>query len=154
MLTEINNIKSQLAELAASVNAFKSEAVQLRVVEFLFQKLCAGDAPTGDAGPKKDPDRPKRKRAKANAAKSPGIPDNGKRSSRRSVGSVAALGRMLEAGYFKQARTLADMVQHSAEKLAIPVKQNEISGKLARLVRDGTLTRIKNADGQFEYTQK
>jgi hypothetical protein len=154
MFTEINNIKSQLAELAASVNAFKSEAVQLKVVELLFQKLAVGDPLRDNTESKRDSGRLNRKRARAKVAKSPGIPGNGKRSSRRSVGSVAALGRMLEGGYFKQARTLADMVQHSTEKLAIPMKQNEISGKLARLVRDGTLARTKNADGQFEYTQK
>ena len=48
-------------------------------------------------------------------------------------------------------KTIGDIVKHCEHNMARKFKQNEFSGKLARLVRDGVLKRGKNADGQYEY---
>jgi len=37
MLKDLEQLKKQLAELAEVINSFKSEAVQLKIIEFIFK---------------------------------------------------------------------------------------------------------------------
>ena len=149
-----DRLKAQLTELASAVNGFKSEAVQLRVVDLVFQRFANGaeeeeEKPIGRVRP---PRRSKRKSAEP-AAKANG----GRRGprARAGEGAPATLDRLVQERYFRsKPRTLADIVQHCENQLARRFRQNEFSGKLARLVRSGTLTRKKNADGQYEYSQQ
>jgi hypothetical protein len=159
MLKNIELIKTQLSELAGVINLYKSEAVQLKIVELVFKHATSGDSP--DVVEKEDARREARRRRtqKSNKLKETGqkankpAPASKKRASK--LGPAAALQRLLDIGYFKSKRRLGDITGYCETKLASPIKQTALSGPLARLVHDGKLDRDKNTeDGQYEYIQK
>lgn len=76
-------------------------------------------------------------------------PAGAKRGAR--VGGRGSLNELLEEGYFKEARTLPTIISHLRDSRARKFKQNELSGSLARMTRDGRLQRKKNTDGKYEY---
>jgi hypothetical protein len=152
VLKDFEGIKSQLAELADIINKFKSEAVQLRIVELVLR----GQSPLPDkdeSGPAYR--RPLGRRRNRGAKKArPQVADNGSPRKRNTggAGAVATLTNVHQEGFFKSPRTIKDILAHCETNLARRIRANEISGKLARMVRSGDLKRAKNADGQYEYT--
>jgi hypothetical protein len=154
MIKNFDTIKFQLRELAEVINAFKSEAVQLRLVELVFE--VAGDDSDdseGGTGPERraaDPTRKARKVAKKSAP-TDAAPAKGKASGR--PGGKSMLDRLVGEGFFKKPKTIKQVVEHCEHNLAFKYKQTDFSGALGRLTRSGTLTRKKNADKQYEYSQ-
>ena len=168
MIKNFEEVRKQLAELAQVLNAYKSEAVQLRLVELIF----SGAMPAPEKGvagmPLTDPlatvptgrKKPRRKAAARTSAKTSGG-DGGeqkepkvraaKTSSRK--GAKAMLTQLVEEGFFKIPRTIGAIVEHCDHNLATKFGSNEFSGSLGRFVRTKTLKRAKNADKQYEYTQ-
>jgi hypothetical protein len=57
----------------------------------------------------------------------------------------------IAAGFLKTPRTLSAIQRQLDEKQALQFKVTDLSPGLTRLVREGKLTRDKNADGQYEY---
>ena len=165
ILKDFDVVKKQLSELAEAVNKFKSEAVQLRLVELVF----AGGAPQHSTAaehvvsaipnPKGRKARASKSRARKIATSdSPGAASGdalagAKKRASSGNGAIASLTRLYEKGYFSSPRTINDIIQHCETNLARRIKQNEISGKLARMVRAGELERVKNKDDQYEYTK-
>ncbi len=153
MIDNFEVVKAQLKELATVVNAFKSEAVQLRIVEIIlsgskFDSVVAEDE-NNDPPPKS-----KRRRKRSTKKSVPASSDSGGSKGTRKAsgtGAIATLVKVYENGFFAKTRTINDILEHCETNLARKIKANEISGKLGRMVRVGELTRAKNADGQYEY---
>lgn len=76
---------------------------------------------------------------------------DGARKSRRSVGTPArgSLRRLLEIGFFKESRTLAQVVARLHE-MAVITKATSLSGPIAELVREGSLQRKKIKENNKE----
>jgi len=152
MLKDFDAVKGQLKELAEMVNAFKSEAVQLRIVELV---LAATEREDGVRETHATPNRGSRRPVRRRGAK----PENGNGSAERKTarrggrGARATLARALSEGYFKKPHTLGELVQHVETNMASKFKQSDFSGSLARYVRDGKLKRSKNSEGQYEYVE-
>jgi hypothetical protein len=150
MLSNFEELKKQLTELAVVINLYKSEAVQLKIVERLLQASGgSGRAETAhpvseELTPRIDRDGGKRK--------NPSAKPRGNRSSK--LGPAGALNRLIGEGFFRTKRTLNDILGHCRSKMAKQIKPNDMSGPLARFVRNGTLDREKNKEGQFEYVSK
>jgi len=60
---------------------------------------------------------------------------------------------LLGSGFFKQPKTISDIVDHCAANRGHHYKANECSPALLRQLRDKKLKRQKNENGQYEYTQ-
>jgi len=150
MIEDFEKVKAQLTELARVVNLFKSEAVQLRVVELVFGGLLESEQ--GNPPKSESPQRKKtaRKRKKPATAEGPAKPKAKKKVASGS-GAVATLTQLAEGDFFNTTRTIGDIIEHCRHNLARTFKANEFSGKLGRMVRNGELTRKKNADNQYEY---
>jgi hypothetical protein len=151
MIKNFEEVKKQLAELSEVVNKFKSEAVQLRIVELAFAGRTVLDEEKLD----EENGQPHRKRTgkKSKAtANSPAKIEN-KRPRAGGKGPKAALEQFIGDGFFNQKRTIGAVVEHCKLK-ARNYRANELSGPLGRLVRDDKLSRAKNAENQFEYTKK
>lgn len=147
MIHNFEEIKKQLNELSSVINSFKSEAVQLKIIEMVFSRVSSSTAVVHS--PPISPISAKRRN------KSPITAAHGeKQSSRVSSGSgaVATLMKTFELGFFNQPRTINAILQHCETNLARKIRANEISGKLGRMVRSNQLRRAKNSDGQYEYT--
>lgn len=153
MLKDFEAIKSQLAELADIINKFKSEAVQLRIVELVLRGQSP--SPATESEDAISPPRAGRRRKRGARNKPDQVADGGGSAKKKAAsgdGAVATLINVHQEGFFKSPRTINDILAHCETNLARRIRANEISGKLARMVRSGELKRAKNADGQYEYT--
>ncbi|WP_298333856.1 hypothetical protein [uncultured Erythrobacter sp.] len=159
MISNFDEVKKQLSELSEVINKFKSEAVQLRIVEIVLgdgaEHGSADDAQNDASKPAPKPGRRKATRSKATLkAKVDSAEAKTSKNTRSSgKGAVATVSELVDNGFFEKPKTINDIVSHCEEKLARRFKSNEFSGKLGRLTREGILDRTKNGDGQYEYTQ-
>ena len=159
MIKNFDDVKRQLADLATVINAFKSEAVQLRIIELVLQggnltgrATSAPDEKTeGDGAP--GPPKKAGSRRKAKVTSTTERAPSGAKTKRRGSGAgpVPTLELLINDGFFKKHQTIGQIVEHCGSSKARNFKPNEISGPLGRLVRGTRLKRQKNADGQFEY---
>ena len=149
MIDKLDDIKKQLlSELATVLNAFKSEAVQLRLLDVLLGQEAT-----------EEPDKPhrrtgssKKSRQRVPAEKATENSSGKKKKKAPSgTGAPATLTQLLSTTFFDKPRTINDIIEHCRHNLARTFKANEFSGKLSRTVRNGELTRKKNADKQYEY---
>ena len=140
--------------LAEVVNAFKSEAVQLRIIDLLFGASRREDEET-EASVTENGGR-----SRAARRRSPEKAENGNGSSDRKAGRAggrpgarATLSKLHADGFFKKPQTLGALVKHAETNMALKYNQSDFSGSLARYVRDGKLKRTKNSENQYEYVQ-
>ena len=150
---DLGALKQKLKDLADVINAFKSEAVQLKVLEL----LVAGVAPEPkEILPLTKPPRTRRKAAKAAKDKATSPSEQKGKSARTSTsrGAFAIVSSLVSEGFFKTPQTIRHVIDHSGTHKGHHFKPNEISPALLRLLRNGTLTRKKNKDNQYEYVQK
>ena len=150
MIANFETIKKQLSELAEVVNAFKSKAVQLRIIELLLGAPPAAEPTQPSEEAKRPPamtaPRPK---ARKTVPLKPEPPKSRKGSA--DAGPSATLSQLAASGFFNQRRTIADIVQHCRVVLKRPFKASDFSWKLTRMVRRGELTRGKNAAKRNTY---
>jgi hypothetical protein len=150
-IEDIEGKKKQLTELATVLNSFKSEAVQLRLLDHLLgEAKVDGDKPSG-SGSSKPSVRRRRKQPKTSGVEAEGSSPAKKKQSAHGNGANATVTQLLAGEFFKKPRTSGAIIEHCKHNLARSFKANEISGKLGQLVREGQLTRAKNADNQYEY---
>lgn len=124
--------------------------------EAYLQKLRAGDnVGRGRHGRKKAAgERKKRVTAKkvvskkgtrnkkATGKKLPGRP-----------GPKAAIGQLLEAGFFRSTRTISQIQEELQHRRGHGYSVQELSPALVRSIRDESLSRERNSKGQYEYGQ-
>lgn len=148
-MKNFEEIKEQLKNLAEVVNKFESEAVQLKIVEFVL-------SPEVEQRRKTSSSNSKRRSTRKKTTVKPTDESQIKRASKKSVGSgaVAALNKLIEEDFFKDPKTIGDIVEYCEHNMARKFKSNQFSGKLARLVRNETLIREKNSENQYEYRKK
>lgn len=159
MISNFDEVKRQLSELSEVINKFKSEAVQLRIVEIVLGEATVDrnldeEAEIEDTVLTK-PKRRKRKAARTTSKKA-GATDTQPTATKarsRGHGAGSVLTQLIESGFFSKPRTIGEIVSHSEEKLAHKFKSSAFSPVLARSTRAGILSRSKNGDGQYEYTK-
>lgn len=150
MIANFDQIKKQLSELVDIVNAFKSEQVQLRIIERLLSGVSQGanreplDGNQGAGGGASGGSRPARKKKKKT---------EGAGSPRAGGGKAvkASIETLIAEGYFSTRRQVGEIVRHLSTKKAINLRPTAVATALSRLVQNGTVQRDKNSDEQFEY---
>jgi hypothetical protein len=149
MIQKLDSIKKQLSELAAVLNAFKSEAVQLRVLDFVLGEETSEELDEKPANTRTS--RKSRPRPTASKKKTDSATSATRKKAPAGTGAPATLNQLLAGPFFDKSRTINDIIEHCKHNLARTFKANEFSGKLGRMVRNDELTRKKNADKQYEY---
>lgn len=156
MIKNFETVKKQLRELAGVVNSFKSEAVQLRIVELIFG-IMPEEEVQDDDNSKEIKSKPKSAKRKKKASSKLNNNTSSSKPRKKPVtagtGSIAVLTNLFNDGFFSKPKTISDIIKHCDTHLARKFKANEFSGKLARMTRDGELTRKKNKDNQYEYSK-
>jgi len=152
MIKNFNGLKKQLRELSAIINSFKSEAVQLRLVDLIFQGTDIAGEEEGTASRGTQRTTTKRKPTKATKKKAEAKDKKTAKAGR--VGPATTLTQLIGEQFFQSKRTITDIINHAEKKKAHKFKANELSGSLARFVRDGRLDRDENKEGQYEYYKK
>lgn len=161
MIKNFDKVKLQLSELAEVLNKFNSEAVQLKVVELL---LGGTEKETPTAKPERVTEtaevvttekrrRPGRPPKKVKEEKKPKERAPRKRISDR-PGPSTILKQLMETDFFDEKRTIGDIVNYCQNTFNYAYKSTDLSGTLAKLAKDGVLSRDKNPESnQFEYTK-
>jgi hypothetical protein len=151
MIENFDSLKKQLSELSTVLNGFKSEAVQLRLLELIFSNGTEqeDDDEANDSESKRRPAR--RRNSKAKKALTDAPIKRKKTSS--GTGGNATLNQLLAGPFFDKPRTIGEIVDHCKNYLARSFKPSDFSGKLGLMVRNNELTRKKNADNQYEYNK-
>lgn len=151
MIDNFEEVKRQVKELADVINSYKSEAVQLRIIELVLGGKTAAAA-------KKDIPIDDKEETSLNTnggnsrKKAASNTESGKKKPTASGhGPVSTLVKLAEGDFFDAPQSMKSIIEHCEVNLARKIKQSDISGKLARMVRDAVLKRAKNADGQYEY---
>ena len=158
MIKNFAELKIQLEELSSVINNFKSEAVQLRIVELIFRAESTEDEPGDDesnSGAARSVSGRKRRRTRASAKATP----NSKETSTRTKtarggrkGGAAILLELIDEGFFAKKRTISDVIANVRSQQGRTLKPNELSSPLVRFIRPpARLKREKNADGQYRY---
>ena len=158
-MNDLDELQRKLKGIAEVVNAFKSESVQLRIVEVLLGQL---DDSSITSNPSPRPAKVKQRRSTKKTSKTPpGTKTDPKANETKrkpsrsgsSPGAFASINQLLTDGFFKKPQVIGAIVSHCASSKGHHYKANECSPPLLRLLRDGKLARKKNNDGQYEYTQ-
>lgn len=154
MIKNFETVKKQLRELAGVINPFKSEAVQLRIIELIFG-IIPGEEVQHDDNQKEGAPSPKKARRKKKASPKPNDKTSKPKKKLTTAGSgaVATLNKLSKTDFFSKPKTISDIIEYCSTNHARKFKANEFSSKLGRMVREKELTRKKNADRQYEYTK-
>jgi hypothetical protein len=158
MIKNFDALKSQLRELADVINQFKSEAVQLRLVELVFQGSTEAPEEDHDEQPSKSSRTAARAKAspkrgkRGKSGKDGEAADQGGAKPRSGrLGAASILDQLIAEKFFANKQAIGAIIDHCKAKKARTFKPNELSGPLARFTRDGRLKRDTNKDGQYEY---
>jgi len=208
MIKDFKKATEQLKEFAEVLNSFKSETVQLKLVEFFLgqdfeeepttpvqkvvpaaepvQKVMPAAEPVQEAMPAAEPvqevipvEEPVKKLKKekkvrikkekpveivaTEVAKRPkGRPPKEKEKTEKAKvtkrripnrpGPSIILNALLTDNYFTENRTIGQIVEQCDQQYHYKYKSTDLSGTLAKLAKEGVLSRSKNAStNQFEY---
>lgn len=141
MIENFETVKEELRELAGVINAFKSEAVQLRIVELILAEETVSR-------------KPQRKKRKAASKSDDVVRKKGKKKTTAPrLGASAIMNQLAAGDFFSKPRTIKDIIEHCSTNFARKFKANEFSSKLGRMTGEDVLERKKNVNNQYEYTK-
>ena len=155
MLENFERVRKQLIELSKVLNAFQSEAVQLRLVDFLLGKRIGPEQEEVE-GQNEEKNRRRKKtnrKTKPPVVKKKDRKSTGKPNKKRRIGGYSMIDILIEEGFFETKRTINDVIKYCDTNKAIKYKAGDFSGKFGSLVANGTLNREKNSEKQYEYWQ-
>jgi len=145
MSKPIEKLKKQLIEISEVVNAFQSEAVQVKVVDKLLDAMIEferGDAEGLDFLHKK-------------AHKLKNTTETGAYSAvigRKKPGATKILNQLLNTDFFKQPHSISSIADYCKEHYDSDFKTSELSGILLKLAKENRLKRQRNNENnRFEY---
>jgi len=146
MSKQTEKLKKQLIEISEVVNLFKSEAVQVKVIDRLFDVIIdaeRSEAEAGDAFHKKGP------RQKINGSNYEHV------SVRKKPGATKVLNQLLtNTDFFNTHRSISSIADYCKTNYDSDFKTSELSGILLKLANEHKLKRERsNTNNRFEYVK-
>jgi hypothetical protein len=142
MSKHIEKLKKQLTEISEVVNSFKSEAVQLKIIDRLLDELVEfdrADAEHLDLSNKKE-------------YKKPGIGEGYPEEIRKKPGATKILNQLLNSDFFATPRSISSIAEYCKDHFDSDFKTSELSGILLKLANENKLKRERSVDNnRFEY---
>jgi len=145
MSKHIEKLKKQLLEISEIVNSFKSEAVQVKIVDKIFEVLS--ETERGDAESNGTDLFSKKNRKKAeNEGNSIFLPV------RKKPGATKVLNQLLATDFFDNPQSIAAIADICKNNYDSDFKTSELSGILLKLAKENKLRRERNnINNRFEY---
>lgn len=145
MSKPIEKLKKQLMEISEVVNAFRSEAVQVKIVDKLLDAMIAFE--------KNDPDGIELFNKKTN-----GDPiahdDETATPGRKKPGATKVLNQLVTTDFFNEAQSISSIAEHCKTSFDSDFKTSELSGILLKLANENKLKRQRNYESnRFEYVK-
>ncbi|RYY37772.1 MAG: hypothetical protein EOP46_01500 [Sphingobacteriaceae bacterium] len=142
MNKQMERLKKQLAEISEVVNTFKSEAVQVKIAEKLFDVLIEIERPESENDPYK---RARKLRPEDNYNANP---------VRKKPGATRVLNQLLNTDFFNVPRSISAIASFCKEHYDSDFKTSELSGILLKLANENKLKREKSKDNnRFDYVK-
>lgn len=142
MSKHIEKLKKQLVEVAEVVNSFKSEAVQVRIIDRLLEVMIESE--------KVDAEGVEIFGKKARKLR---IEDEGGAiSGRKKPGATKILNQLLNTDFFDTQRSISSIANYCKDQYDSDFKTSELSGILLKLANENKLRRERsNENNRFEY---
>src|SRR6185312_6589008 len=143
MSKQIEKLKKQLIEFSEVVNAFSSEAVQVRVVDRLLDVIMESEK--GDNDPEEN--RKAYKKISNSETYQPLRRD-------RKPGATKVLNQLLTTDYFDTPHSISSIAGYCHNNFESDFKTSELSGILLKLAKENKLKRERsNENNRFEYVK-
>ena len=139
----IEKLKKQLIEISEVVNSFKSEAVQVKIIDKLFDAMSETDKVEGDA-----------ELLKKRLRKPTDNRSNYPLSGRKKPGATKVLNQLLSTDFFNAPQSISSIADFCKDNFNSDFKTSELSGILLKLAKESKLRRQRNNDNnRFEYVK-
>ena len=148
-----HNLKNQLLDLAETLNAFKSEAVQVIIAEKLLNTIFVEEDQqyTNLVSEPEQQNYTSRRAKRINLHKER---QNNPVRERKPTGATKAMYRLLDTDFFDQPQSIASIANRYKEEFNEDFKTSEISGILLKSVKENLLKREKNqGNKRYEYVK-
>jgi len=146
MSKHIEKLKKQLLEVSEVVNSFRSEAVQVKIIDRLLDVMMEsekGDVEGADAFNKK-----------GRRAKQGEDDENISSSGRKKPGATKILNQLLSTDFFNSRHSISEIADYCKENYDSEFKTSELSGILLKLSKENKLRRERSNDNnRFEYVR-
>jgi hypothetical protein len=146
MSKHIEKLKKQLIEISEVVNSFRSEAVQVRVVDKLLEALLESEKGDND-----NTELFNKRGYKQRSDSEGGYADSklGKKP-----GATKVLNQLLSTDFFDVPHSISSIADYCKENFDSEFKTSELSGILLKLANEGKLRRERsNENNRFEYVR-
>jgi hypothetical protein len=159
------SLNKGIGQLADLLNQFKSEAVQVKlldrflsgvgsVVQPVTSAISGNEPPVAPKRRGRPPGSGKKKVGRPPAAAATPKPAKAGRRKRSKMGATGALHKLIDSGFFKTRRSIAEVTAACKNKLGLDIAVTNLSGPLMRFVSEKKLVRAKNKDDKYEYWAK
>ncbi len=138
MSKPIEKLKKQLIEISEVVNAFRSEAVQVKIVDKLLDAMIEFEKHENESGENFSGKKTDESFVTSAARKKPG--------------ATRVLNQLLATDFFKTPRSISDIADYCKSQFDSDFKTSELSGILLKLSNENKLNRQRNEENnRFEY---
>ncbi|WP_295651993.1 hypothetical protein [uncultured Mucilaginibacter sp.] len=149
MSKHTEKLRKQLLEISEVVNAFRSEAVQVKIIDRLLDSIIEGDRHDGDGESLKLQDNRGRKRREYEDDGTEGRIRN-----RKKPGATKILNQIIHTDFFETRRSIAAIANYCRDSYDSDFKTSELSGILLKLANEGKLKRERNNENnRFDYVK-
>lgn len=149
MSKHTEKLRKQLLEISEVVNAFKSEAVQVKIIDRLLDSIMESDRHDFDGEAVKLQDRRGRKRQD--------YEDDGAESrirGRKKPGATKILNQIIHTEFFDTPRSISAIANYCKDQYDSDFKTSELSGILLKLANEDKLRRERNNENnRFDYVK-
>jgi hypothetical protein len=145
MSKHIEKLKKQLLEISEVVNSFRSEAVQVKVIDRLLDAMIESEKGETDGV-----DAFNRRVRRTRQADDDENPING----RKKPGATKILNQLLLTDFFNSSHSISEIADYCKESYDSDFKTSELSGILLKLAKENKLKRERSNDNnRFEYVK-
>ena len=144
MSKHIEKLKKQLLEISEVVNSFRSEAVQVKIIDRLLDAMLEsekGEIDGADAFSRR-----------GRRARQSDDDENPSSAGRKKPGATKILNQLLLTDFFNSRHSISEIADYCKEHYDSDFKTSELSGILLKLAKENKLKRERSNDNnRFEY---
>lgn len=146
MSKQTEKLKKQLIEISEVVNLFKSEAVQVKVIDRLLDVMIDAERSDADTNETLHKKGPKQRSNESNYEHGAG---------RKKPGATKVLNQLLTGtDFFETHRSISSIADYCKTNYDSDFKTSELSGILLKLANEHKLRRERsNTNNRFEYVK-
>lgn len=142
MSKQTEKLKKQLLEISDVINAFQSEAVQVKIIDRLLDTMIDWD---------KEGEEQQGKRSR-NYQGEDG--SHNRESASRKPGATKVLNQLLQTNFFDHPHSIADIATYCKDQYDSEFKTSELSGILLKLSNESKLRRERSEENnRYEYVK-